>query len=460
MTNRQHSDRVAASGSSALATAHVEEAAAVPASGAPRLLENRSSGPDLPGHLRRHGPLPGLDGPALLDAVERSGLTGRGGAGFPTGRKLRAVAQAAASGRGAMRRRGAVVVANGCEGEPASGKDRVLFLTAPHLVLDGIALAARAVGADRAHLCLHEDAAEQIRSVERALAERRAAGVPDAGVRIATVPNRYVASEETALVRLLGGGPALPQYTPPRPFERGVGGRPTLVNNAETFAHLALIARHGPAWFRSAGTAEAPGTALVTIGGAVAAPGVYEVPLGVDGAQLFAAAGGPSAPLQAVLAGGYFGAWLPADAFRRTRITGPDLERAGAAMGAGIFLALPADRCGLAETAGIARYLAEQSANQCGPCLNGLPALASGLETLAAGTDRRAAKYIKQLSPYVDGRGACRHPDGAVRLIASALAVFSGDAAAHAAGRPCAGARRRPLFPIPARAAELAGRSR
>ena len=454
MTVDQQPWRPAADGPPQLA-----ETISLHAPGAPHLLDAGPPGPGLNGHLRRHGPLPELDGPALLDAVERSGLTGRGGAGFPAGRKLRTVAQAAA-GSGSLRRRGAAVVANGCEGEPAGGKDRVLLLAAPHLVLDGIVLAARAVGAERSHLCLHEDAHEQIHSVERALAERRAARVPDAGVMIATVPNRYVASEETALVRLLDGGPALPRFTPPRPFERGVGGRPTLVNNVETLAQIALIARRGPAWFRSAGTAEAPGTTLVTLGGAVAAPGVYEVPLGITGAELFAVAGGPAGPIQAVLAGGYFGAWLPADRFRRTRITGPDLAKAGAALGAGIFLALPAQSCGLAETARIARYLAGQSANQCGPCLNGLPALAACLETLAAGTDRRAAGYIKQLSPYVTGRGACRHPDGAVRLIASALDVFAGDVSAHAAGRPCTEARRRPLFPIPAHAAAPAGRSR
>jgi NADH:ubiquinone oxidoreductase subunit F (NADH-binding) len=455
MTAEWHEQRSAAAGG----TAALANTIVAPAENAPRLLDARSSGPDLTEHLRRHGPLPETDGATLLDSVERSGLTGRGGAGFPAGRKLRTVAEAA-TGRGPLRRRGAVVVANGCESEPASGKDRVLLLAAPHLVLDGIALAARIVGADRAHLCLHEDAPEQIRSVERALAERRAAGLRDVAVQLAGVPNRYVASEETALIRLLDGGPALPQFTPPRPFERGVGGRPTLVNNVETFAHLALIARHGADWFRAAGTPEAPGTALITLGGAVAEPGVYEVPLGLSGADLLAVAGGPVGGLQAVLAGGYFGAWLPADRFRRTRITGPDLARAGAAMGAGIFLALPADRCGLAETARVARYLAEQSANQCGPCLNGLPALAAGLETLAAGADGRAPGYIRQLSPYVTGRGTCRLPDGAVRLIASALDVFAGDVAAHAEGRPCAGAHREALFPIPATTAEPAGRSR
>lgn len=404
---------------------------------------------DLAGHLRRHGPLPGHDGATILDAVERSGLTGRGGAAFPTGRKMRAVVDASRARRTA-RQRGTVLVANGCEGEPASAKDRTLLTQAPHLVLDGIAAAARMVGAERAHLCLHEDDDAIIQAVQRALDERRVAGVPTADVQITRVPARYVASEETSLIQLIDGGPALPRFVPPRPFERGVDGRPTLVDNVETLAHIALIARHGHAWFRATGTPNAPGTALVTVTGAVSRPGVYEIPLGITGAELLATAGGSTQPVQAVLAGGYFGAWLPEQRFHSARVTAPDLLAAGAAMGAGIFVALPGDSCALAETARVASYLAEQSAGQCGPCLNGLPALAQALEALATRGDRRAPDYIKNLTPYVAGRGACRHPDGATRLIASALSVFAADVRTHLYRGPCAGAGRAPILPLPA----------
>jgi NADH:ubiquinone oxidoreductase subunit F (NADH-binding) len=350
-----------------------------------------------------------------------------------------------------------VVVANGCEGEPASAKDVTLMRNAPHLVLDGIALAARAVGADQAYLAVHRGQAELVDILRRALAERRTAGVPDVRVEIAEVPERYVASEESALVHLLNGGPALPLSTPPRPFERGVRGLPTLVDNVETLAQLALVARHGPAWFRELGTAQAPGTALVTIGGAVAVPGVYEVALGISGAELLAAAGGPSEPLQAVLAGGYFGAWLPAARFAAAEVSPPGLRAAGAAMGAGIFVALPAGSCGLAETARVAAYLAGQSAGQCGPCVKGLPALADALTALAVRGDRRAPDTIGHLAPFVEGRGACRHPDGATRLIVSALAAFADDVRRHRQQGPCAGLRRVPILPIPRSDAPLPG---
>jgi NADH:ubiquinone oxidoreductase subunit F (NADH-binding) len=373
---------------------------------------------------------------------------------------MHAVRQAASARRLAARRNSPVVVANGCEGEPASAKDKTLLTRSPHLVLDGIALAGRTVGAERAHLCLHEDDTTVIDTIHRALAQRRAAGIDDLDLQITLVPHRYVASEESALVRLLNGGPALPMFTPPRPYQRGVDARPTLVNNVETLAHLALIARHGPDWFRTAGSKAAPGTALVTVTGAVKAPGVYEIPLGITGADLLAIAAGPAEPLQAVLAGGYFGAWLTHARFETARISAPDLTSAGAAMGAGIFIALPAASCGLAETARIARYLAAQSAGQCGPCVNGLPALATGLEAVTAGGDRDAPGYLNNLIPYVAGRGACRHPDGATRLITSALTAFAPDARAHLTHGPCPGTHRAPLLPVPAPSAGAPGPDR
>ena len=205
-----------------------------------------------------------------------------------------------------------------------------------------------------------------------------------------------------------------------------------------------------PATKGSTSSPEAPGTTLVTLGGAVAVPGVYEVGLGLSGAALLAVAGGATEPLSAVLAGGYFGAWVRADRFATASITPGGLRAAGAAMGAGIFLALPAAACGLAETARVAGYLADQSANQCGPCLNGLPALAEALTALALRGGRRGFDTITELSPYVTGRGACRHPDGAVRLINSALTVFADDVRTHAQRSPCQGLRRPPVLPVPA----------
>ena len=406
----------------------------------------------LQAHRGRYGPLPSWPaGPAqLIASVERAGLTGRGGAAFPTARKMRAVAGTAArTGRG-RRRGGAVLIANGAESEPASGKDAMLLRQSPHLVLDGIALAAGAVGAADAYVCVDGTDPGLAGRLLAAVAEREQAGLPGPAIRVVVVPAGYVTSEESALVNFLNGGPALPLYVPPRPFERGVGGQATLVSNVETLAHIALIARYGPGWFAAVGTPAAPGSALVTVGGAVGRPGVYEIGLGLPASDLIELAGGPSAPLQAILAGGYLGGWVPLPAAAAVPVSPPGLRSAGASFGAGVLIALPAACCGLAETARVLRYLAGQSARQCGPCTFGLPAIADALAHLAwRGRDGGAADWLRSLLPLVDKRGACHLPDGAVALVGSALRAFAADLEGHLRQGPCPDASRPAVLPVP-----------
>jgi NADH:ubiquinone oxidoreductase subunit F (NADH-binding) len=381
-------------------------------------------------HLDRHGPvtLPKARGDRdrLIALIEAAGLRGRGGAGFPTAVKLRAVAAG---------RRSAVVLANGCEGEPASAKDATLLHAAPHLVIDGAELAAAAVGAKRVHLCVHRGSAAA-RSLRAALRERPSAG---AQIRVTEVPARYVASEESALVRFLNSGEARPTAKPPRPFERGVDGRPTLIDNVETLAQLALIARHGAAWFRSVGTPESPGSTLVTLGGSVPRPGVYEAELGMPIRDVLGLGGGSPATLQAVLVGGYAGSWLPLPDAASVPLSHEGLRAAGGVVGVAALIGLPVAACGITETALILRYLAGESARQCGPCMFGLPALAADFVELALGRARgETFDRLRTRLGVLPGRGACAHPDGAARLAASALRVFAEDVRAHASGRPCA----------------------
>jgi len=382
-----------------------------------------TAGPDLGSHLRRHGPLPWQGGPhRLIAAVEAAGLTGRGGAGFPTWRKLNAVAAGEKP----------VVIANGAEGEPASAKDRTLLHRAPHLVLDGLQLAAECVGATRAYVYVPAGPAAD--AVRHALAQRRAARVERIGVDVVVAADRFVAGEASAVVSAVEGRAPVPRDKVRRIAESGVRGRPTLVQNVETLAHLALIARHGPAWFRSRGTAEEPGTFLATVSGAVAAPGVYELSYGVPVDEALARAGGPTVPLQALLLGGYHGAWLPAQA-GAAPLSRAGLRPWGASPGAGILVALPADRCGLVESARIATYLGAQTAGQCGPCVNGLPRLADTLHRLAQGPVHPGLPAeVARLSSLVDGRGACKHPDGTVRFIRSSMAAFAPEIGIHLAG--------------------------
>ena len=305
-------------------------------SGLPRLLAGippADRAVTLEEHLARYGSVrDGGRSRDLIDLVEASGLQGRGGAGFPTATKLRA----AASRRGRP-----VVVVNGAEGEPASAKDKVLLRCVPQLVLDGAVAAAEAVGARQAFVAVADGAAaEAVAEAIESRRRRRLDGRVD--LRLVEVPDRFVAGEETALVQFLNGGSARPTFTPPRPFERGVGGAPTLVQNAETVAHIAQIARFGPAWFRRVGTAAEPGSILVTLSGSVARPGVYEVALGTPLRELLAQAGGVREDVQAYLIGGYFGTWVAAKT-----AAGLLLSEADISLGARAIVALPARSCGL-----------------------------------------------------------------------------------------------------------------
>jgi NADH:ubiquinone oxidoreductase subunit F (NADH-binding) len=377
----------------------------------------------------------------LIDTVERAGLHGRGGAGFPTAVKLRAVAGG---------RRRPVVLVNGSEGEPTSTKDAVLMSRAPHVVLDGALLAASAVGADEVIVGVKIGAGNARASIARALGERYVTESWTPRVRIIDVPPRYLAGEERALVNLIERGRAIPPPGPWRPFERGVSGRPTLVQNVETLSHLAMIREMGADWFRSVGHAQAPGTMLVTLSGAVATPGVLEVATGYPVAGCLGAGGQATEEAGAVLVGGYSGAWLTNAECARATLDRSGMAAVDGVIGCAAIVVLPASACGIQETARVMRWLADQTAGQCGPCVHGLAAIAEGTEQLARGA--ASANVLKRLHRWagdVEGRGACRYPDGAVRLLRSALRTFEADAARHASGRPCVGAARSTFLPLP-----------
>ncbi len=395
--------------------------------GLPRLLATR---PDLAGHLAVLGPLPPV-GPEITVEVARAGLLGRGGAGFPTHRKLEAVA---------TRRGPRVVVANGTEGEPLSAKDKTLLVHAPHLVLDGLDAAARAVRASQRILCIERGDPAVYAAVRQALAERG-----DGGIELVLTPHRYITGQEAALVDFIDGGPGRP--TLKRPFEAGVGGRPTLVDNVETLAHLALIARFGPDWYRQVGTAEHPGSALITVGGAVSRPGVYEIAHGTPLPDVLGLAG--AARPRGVLLGGYFGRWLPAGTLAGLTLDWRALASRGASFGCGVIAVIDEDSCAIAELARVATWYARSSAGQCGACTWGLRDLAAATSAIDSGTpDRRAAADIRRWTAMVKGRGACRLPDGAAAFLESGMEAFAEEIGEHQAG--CCRRTDRHLLPTPA----------
>jgi NADH:ubiquinone oxidoreductase subunit F (NADH-binding) len=298
-------------------------------------------------------------------------------------------------------------------------------------------------------ICVKREATAAVRAVELAIGER--ASSDSVEVSLVEVPGTYIAGEESALVNYLSTGCAIPTFVPPRPFERGVRGRPTLIQNVETLAHLALIARNGADWFRRIGSPDDPGSNLVTLCGAVAAPGVYEVPSGMLLSALVEHAGGASAPIDAFLVGGYAGAWLSYERALELRLERATPRARGSGLGAGVVAALPATACGVCETTRVARFLAEESAGQCGPCVYGLGSIARALEEISEGVAEPGTHlWIEKWTDDVAGRGACGHPDGTVRFVGSALLTFMDAVHQHESGVACnARSNRSWVLPLP-----------
>jgi len=290
--------------------------------------------------------------------------------------------------------------------------------------------------------------------VAEAAAERRLARLDRVRLSIVQAADLFVAGEASAVVRWLERGVPKPKPTPPRLSERGLHGRPTLVQNVETLAHLALIARYGAAWFRAVGTSAEPGTMLVTLVGAVEYPGVYEVAIGTRVGDVLARGGHQAKPLGALLIGGYFGRWIDHARAAAMPFSDAGFRNVGAGVGAGLIAALPADACGLSETARIARYLADESAGQCGPCVFGLDAIAGQIERLAAGQGADLAALDRWIGQLRSGRGACKHPDGTVEMVASALQAFEGEVRQHLRGRCTGSAEQQGVLPVPPRSTQ------
>ncbi|MFH8615526.1 NADH-ubiquinone oxidoreductase-F iron-sulfur binding region domain-containing protein [Streptomyces sp. NPDC017979] len=397
---------------------------------------------DLGLHLKVHGPLEPIAGELLARLTEEISLRGRGGAGFPFGRKLRAVAASAI-------RRGVrpVVVVNGSEGEPACRKDTVLLNRSPHLVLDGALLAAEALGARTLVVAVTRDPTEistRAALAERGLSDRRGQRMR---ARVVRTPERMVSGEASAVVRAINGGPALPPGRRVRAAESGVGGAPTLLSNAETFAQLAVAARIGARRYSRTGTAAEPGTVLLTISGAVARPMVVEVPTGVPLRYVLQLAGAPPAP-EGVLTGGYHGEWIGSAAVHEAVVSRESLASVGGSLGAGAILPIGPDTCPLGEALRVAHWLAAESAGQCGPCRLGLPAAAGGLADVINGGGPTALEALREVTRALKGRGACKHPDGSARFFASTLSAFTDDLAAHVLYGGC-GRETQGVLPLP-----------
>lgn len=333
---------------------------------------------------------------ATIEVIDRAGLRGRGGAGFPTARKWRSVRDGGAGQR--------YVVVNAAEGEPATFKDRLLIRLDPYRVIEGAAIAAFAVGAGSIYLATKRSYAREVERLRDVAVEFTATGLlQELSVSIVEGPDDYLFGEEKALLEVIEGRDPLPRLLPPyelglfasdspigwesgsRPVAAPSASNPTVVNNAETLANAAHILANGADWFRSMGTVASPGTLIASIIGDVVRPGVHEVEMGTPFSELVARCGGPlpGRSLKAAFSG-VSNPVLVADAFD-TPLTYEDFAAAGSGLGAGGF-AVYDDSANMGEVAlAISRFLARESCGQCPPCKQGTAAVTDHLAEIVDG---------------------------------------------------------------------------
>ena len=364
----------------------------------------------------------------VIARVEASGLRGRGGAGFPAGRKLALTLECPETPR--------YVVMNGGEDEPGSHKDRVLMENVPHLLLEGIVLAAYAVQAEKAYLYINRGYEAATHALETAMGEAREAGYwgediagSGFGVDLVTVaaPSNYVAGEDTAALEVIEGKDPLPRQKPPFPVTAGLFGKPSLVNNVETLANLAPIVARGPDWFRSFGTGESPGTMIFSLGDEMERPGVYELPLGTPLRHLVEECGGglkDGKRIKAILPGGPSSGFLRPDSLD-VPLDHDSLREAGSSIGCGVVKVLTEDDSVLDEVARIADFFARESCGQCPACrmeTNMLVALLKKVQD-GQGNDALVEQFGKVIA-FNKGKGFCSLINMPGPPIESALRLF------------------------------------
>jgi len=356
---------------------------------------------DWVAHSAVWGPLPAAgDHGDLVASIRAIELTGRGGGHFPTAVKLQA---AIASGPG-----GSVVI-NAAEGEPASGKDSVLWQYRPHLVLDGAVVVAQAMGAREIVVWLSADAVATRVSIEQAIAERAPAGVAEPVIRLLLAPESYVSGESSAVIAGVRGFPVAPTFVidPARPWGEGPA---ILVHNTETMARIGALSHTGADNY--------PATNVITVAQPILSGREYErAVLEVPGPSTIADALGLAGVGQAhaILLGGFAGSWHGIEEASDLPLDHQLLRQRGLSLGAGIIIALPESIDVFQEATAIADFLADSSAGQCGPCVFGMPALVKSLK-------RQRVSEALDLADVIEGRGGCRMPDGAIRMIRSAIA--------------------------------------
>lgn len=372
----------------------------------------------------------------IVEEIKRSGLRGRGGAGFPTGVKWDKVLNHRVKER--------YFVCNAGEHEPGTFKDRHLLKYAPHQLIEGCLIASYTVGAKASFLYVNHEYHEEQENLHKALAQAREKGYVgknvlgsgrDIDLEVFSGQGSYVAGEETAMLESMQGRPAMPRQKPPfYPTDFGLYGKPTLVNNVETLCNIPLILRKGAGWFNEVGTEKCPGTMLFSLSGAVARPGIYELPLGTPLRDLVERCGGgvPNGrKVKAVFPGGPAFPMVTADQLDLA-MDFDSLKKAGTGLGSAGVIVVDDATCMVAKTLHFSNFFKGESCGQCPSCRMGTINLASLMTKIETGEGtQKDLETLLQIAGFVKGTGYCTLVTGAAVLVQSALKLFQGEFEAH-----------------------------
>jgi len=379
----------------------------------------------------------------VIREVNASGLRGRGGGGFPAGKKWKSVLDSSKK-----REQTRYVVCNAAEGEPGTYKDRSLIRSNPHQLIEGVILASYAIGAHEAYIYVNSHEGREGKILETALAEAGEKGFTGNNIlgssfnlvlKLFNAPDSYVAGEETAMLEVIEGKTAKPRMKPPYyPFQQGLFGQPTLVNNAETLSNIPHIIRHGGEWFSLIGSAESPGTMLFTLTGDIKMPGVYEAPLGTSLRSLIYDCGGGMKEGKEFKAAFPGGPSVPMVRKLDIAMDFDSLRKAGSALGSGGVIVYAADQCMVKAALETARFFKEGSCGLCPPCVKGPAQLVAILERIEEGKGEVAdLRSIEEICHFIRGRGYCYLVTGAALSTASIFTAFKPEFKTHISNKKC-----------------------
>ncbi len=377
----------------------------------------------------------------IIEMVKRSGLRGRGGAGFPTGLKWSFINRAAPGDK--------YIVCNSDEGEPGTFKDRDILRYNPHALIEGMIIAGYAIGATAGYNYIRGEFWEPYERFEAALAEAREAGFLgenilgsgfDYDIHSHLGAGAYICGEETALLESIEGKKGQPRFKPPFPAMFGLYGRPTVINNTETLASIPDIIRQGPDWFRELGVENSGGSKLFSVSGNVNRPGNYEVPMGTPFAELLEMAGGvrEGRRLKAVIPGGSSAPVLPGEVMMDLTMDYDSIQQAGSMLGSGAVIVMDDSNCMVKVLDRISYFYYEESCGQCTPCREGTGWMHRVVHRIETGQGRpEDLDLLDDVANKIMGRTICALGDAAAMPVASFVKHFRDEFQYHIDHKKC-----------------------